>query len=271
MANEQSPSRRMLDQLQARIAQRRNLPDDVAQLAEETNDVVARQRKVVEKAKGANDPMATNPVNRATAATKKAADKARELTDKVKAAKPVTAAELAEVSEAIRKARTDQDKAIKALGKIVSDHDRILRPHQEGEDSSRPPSRLDDIEAQIVGLGSVVDQSASASAEALAVARASSGGNQPPVWLVGLAALIVGLLGWGVVDVFWDVDYFWDAVLWSVGIAIFTMAVLGLVDLLNGPTRQGYAEGRAQARTSAETRRHEAEGGDQTEYASVGR
>lgn len=60
--------------------------------------------------------------------------------------------------------------------------------------------------------------------------------DETPIWVVGLAAFVVSLLALWVADWFITLA-FWDAIIWSVGVAIVTMAVIALSEAIGGSGR----------------------------------
>lgn len=214
-------------------------------LINRVNTLVAQQRKIVASAKTSGDTEAAKAANDATKATKVAAVATRAAKDD-----PHNSDKAAAAAQAVEKARASQAAAFEKL---------------EG--------RVKALEGQVVSLGAKIDQSVSASAEALAVVQAASSGRRAPIWLVGFVVLAVALVGWGLADIFKEVNYFWDAVWGSVVVAIFVMAVTAILDAYErrGGAVDAFGKGRAEARATAETRRHGEADNDQTEYASAGR
>ena len=220
-------------------------------LREEIRELVARQSDNVAVAKADGSREAAKTANDGTKAVK-AADKAVKEADadptleKVVVAKDKTK----EAAKVVTQVESD-------LAARVSAVEATLAPWREGEElGSRPASRFDPIEEdlvvcrdQITALRGGFDQVASASAEALAIARVGDRG--PALWLVGLVTFVVALLVAGLLAIFTPLTFFWDA-WWLAGHT--TMFVVLCTAILDPAAAKGFAQGRAQARSRSRRR-----------------
>ena len=210
-------------------------------LREEIRELVARQSDNVAVAKADGSPEAaktandgTKAVKAADAAVKAAADdptsaNASEAKDKVK-----------EAAQAVAKTETD-------LAARVSAVEETLAPWRKGEAlGSRPASRFDSLEQDMPRLRAAVDQSASASAEALAIVR--SGGRGPSLWVVSIVTFVVALIVAGILATFTPLTFFWDAWWLAAGTTMFVVLCTAILDWA-APVAKGFAQGRAQARS----------------------
>ena len=196
--------------------------EEVKRLTEVSNEIVAQQRGVIKDAAATNDVKAVKAANQATPVVKEAAkavEQAAESGNPDDAAK--AKAKVTEAKEAVSEAEVAVQEAVKR-------HEAILAVNHEGP---RPPSRLDKIEDSITGLRGAVDQSASASAHALAVAQAG-GGRRTPIWKVVVTCFVVALPVIVLIEWFmYDHLIAWAMALVSLFFALIVMAILAIIDI----------------------------------------
>ena len=196
------------------------------------NVAVAKDEGSSEAAKSAN--VGTRAVKAANEAVKKA-DASGDPEDAAKAKDKVK-----EAAQAVAKTETD-------LAARVSAVEETLAPWRKGEAlGSRPASRFDSLEQDMPRLRAAVDQSASASAEALAIVR--SGGRGPSLWVVSIVTFVVALIVAGILAIFTPLTFFWDAWWLAAGTTMFVVLCTAILDWA-APVAKGFAQGRAQARS----------------------
>lgn len=229
--------------------------DEIDGLREEVTELVSRQKENVAAAKEEGSSEAAKVANAGTKAVK-AADEAVKKADA--SGDPEDAAEAKDKTEEAAEVVTQVESDLAAR---VSAVEATLAPWREGEKlGSRPASRFDPIEEdlvacrdQITTMRGRVDQSVSASAEALAIAR-SSGGRGPALWVVGIVTFVVALLVAGVLAIFTRLSFFWDA-WWLAGhTTMFVVLCTAILDRAAPAAAKGFAQGRAQARSRSRRR-----------------
>ena len=219
--------------LEARIGDLREQVEGLVK-RQDGNVSAAREEGSAEAAKTANE--GTRAVKEAEAAVKKAA------------AEPTPEKE-AEAGEKVEEAEKSVDKTERDLAKRVGDVEETLAPWRKGEKlGERKPSRFDPLEQDIVTLRGQMDQSVSASAEALAIAR-SGVGRGPALWIVGAVSLAVAFVIAVILAIFTPLTIFWDAVWLAVGTAAFVTVVTWALEDLVPAGRDGFAQGWASARS----------------------
>ena len=218
-------------------------------LADRLTELVSRQMANVAVAKDEGSSEAAKSANvgtRAVKAANEAVKKADASGDPEDAAKAKAKTE--EAAEVVTQVESD-------LAARVSAVEATLAPWREGEKlGSRPASRFDPIEEdlvacrdQITTMRGRVDQSVSASAEALAIAR-SSGGRGPALWVVGIVTFVVALLVAGVLAIFTRLSFFWDAWWLATGTTAFVVLCTWILErLAPEPDEEAYAEAQADA------------------------
>ena len=132
------------------------------------------------------------------------------------------------------------------LTEMVERHEIILAPWQRGETKgNRPKSRFDNIEDELVGMRADMDQTAAASADALAIARSIQGG--PSLWAVAIVTFVVAFVIMVVAAIFSPLTIFWDAVLVAFGTTVFVTVAAAILDHLMPSASESIAQARAKA------------------------
>ena len=212
-------------------------------LRKELEALVANQDENVEVAKTDGSPKAAKAANKATEAVKEA-DKA------VKEAEADPTPEKVAVAEAkkgkAQKTVSETRSELVALTEMVERHEIILAPRQRGETKgNRPKSRFDNIEDELVGMRADMDQTAAASADALAIARSIQGG--PSLWAVAIVTFVVAFVIMVVAAIFSPLTIFWDAVLVAFGTTVFVTVAAAILDHLMPSASESIAQARAKA------------------------
>ncbi len=216
----------------------------VDSLRQETDELIGRQKASVEAAKADSSAEAKASANNSTKAVK-AADEA--VAEAEKSGSPDDAAKakvkVEEAAQAVTKTEDD-------LAARVSAVEEIIAPWRNGEKlGSRPASRFDPLEEDLVALRAEVDQVASASAHALAVARSGGGGLGAPLWLIGLVTFGVAFAILLVVAWLTPLTIL-DAVIWASITTIFVVTCTAILDAM-GSRRDEDAAYAADAQADA--------------------